>query len=809
MGPQGTKVGSAYIDVTANTDKFRRGMADMDAQAKRSTASVRTEIDKTDAKIKGMTGSVGMLSSAMAAIGGVAAAGQLIKIADTFTQMRGRLSLVVKEGENLLDVEEKLYQLAIKNRAALEPTVTLYARLRSARADLSSEQTLKIVDTWNKTLVISGASSAGAAAATIQLSQAMAGGVLRAEEFNSIVENNIRAVNLFASSLGVTMGELRALVNEGKVGFDELVKAMTEDAGSVGDEFGKMNMTVGQALTNLQTSMVRFIGLQDQQFEGSKKLAEWIDILAKNFDVLATAILVAGGSVATAFGIGFLSSFAMALRGLAAQMITTGSAAKAMGLAFNFLFLGPWSIAIGAVAAAVGSIAFSFMDLRTPVEKADEAIAKINASLQATDDIVERWKALELQAKIDAIGKSAKDAAKDLGELNAAASRTMARENQNAQVNTASLDARLSQQQIAVYQAQLDFLNEEIWMNAGGDDFKQKRGGTTEIKAMEAKLYAAQSAMNAALQRAQDLASMPLEYFGAAPAKPKGKPAPSTPTVITELSGEYTALENYERSLADIRKATAEGAVGGNRAILKSMRDYIDAGGSVRRVLEDVKALSGDMLDPVTIAMINQMIDATRVLDTISVPNDVDEVPITTDQPGAWDDFEQRIADATKFGLMNAIETGDWGDAFGQILTDVTREALSNALDVLWEALSQIDWGGQGQGWGGFLNMVGSSFAGNRAGGGDVMAGRKYRVGEMGSEWFIPKTDGIIVPQGAQGKSLGAPMQISVGGAQVIIQGDANERTAAMIAESLSAYTRALPQMIDQRVTDRQKRGAY
>lgn len=810
MGPQGTKLGSAFIDVTANTDKFRRGMADMDTQAKRSTASVRNEIEKTDAKIKGMTGSVGMLSQAMAAIGGVAAAGQLIKIADTFTQMRGRLSLVVKEGENLLDVEEKLYQLAIKNRAALEPTVALYARLRSARADLSDEQALKIVDTWNKTLVISGASAGGASAATIQLSQAMASGTLRAEEFNSIVENNTRAVQLFATSLGVTVGELRTLVNEGKVGFDELVKAMTEDAGSVGDEFGKMNMTVGQALTNLQTSMIRFVGLQDQQFEGSKKLAEWIAILAENFDVLARAILVAGASVASAIGGNMIFGMIASLRGLAAQMIATGSAAKALGLAMSWTG-GPWGIALGAIAAAVGSIAFSFMDLRTPVEKADEAIAGVNASLQMTDQIIEQWKAVELQAKIDGIGKSAKEAAGDLDALNAAANAFAMREQRNAQINAANLDARIAQQAIQAYQTQLAFLNEEIWMNAGGDDFKQRRGGATEIKALEAKLYAAQNTMNAALQRAEDLGRMPID-FGLPPKPKPQKAAPTTTTkTITELAGEYTALETYERSLADIRKATAEGAVGGNRAILKSMRDYLDAGGSVRRVLADVKELSGSMLDPTTLAMIDDLILATQTLDAIDVPSEID-IAGGTKAPGAWDDFEQRIADATKFGLMNAIETGDWGEAFGQILTDVTRDALSNALDVLWEALSQIDWGGQGQGWGGFLNMVGSSLGGSfkpMAGGGPVRAGEMLRVGEMGSEWFMPKTDGFIVPHGGFSKSLESPTPIMVGAPVVNVYGNADSVTRTEIAETLGAFSRSLPTIIDQRVTDRQKRGAY
>lgn len=808
MGPQGTKVGSAYIDVTANTDKFRRGMAEMDAHAKRGTAGVRSEIEKTDARIKGMTGSIGMASTALAAFGGIAALGSLVKVADTFTQMRGRLSLVVKEGENLLNVEEKLYQLAIKNRAALEPTVALYARLRAARSDLSDAQALKIVDTWNKTLVISGASAGGAAAATIQLSQAMAGGVLRAEEFNSIVENNVRAVQLFASSLGVTMGELRTLVNEGKVGFDQLVKAMTDDAASVGDEFGKMGMTVGQALTNLQTAMIRFVGLQDQQFNGSKQLAEWIGILADNFDILATAILAAGASVASALGTGLLFSLVGSITTLAKQLLAAGSAAKAFGMAMTWLG-GPWGVALGAAVAALGAVVVSLRDVRSEAEKAEDHISEANEALARTDEIVRQWELDQAAADIDAVATSSEDAAASIDAMNEAMTRSnrqMLIDIQTLKARQLQLDIIKAQEELAAGSKTIDFIDPYGTNPIGGLTTKTPY----ELEAIRQRIDALKKAQADALSRADTLGQIPVGRFGGDKVTPRAAAAPSGPTgsrTITELAGDYTALENYERNLADIRKASAEGAEGGNRAVLRAMREYLEAGGNVRRVLTDVKELSGSMLDPATLAMIDDLIMATQTMETINVPSEIEPPGVPNET--AWQYYEQRVAEATKFGLLSAIETGEWGDAFGQILTDVTREALSNALDVLWEALAQIDWGGEGQGLGGFLNMVGSSFAGSRASGGDVTAGRKYRVGELGSVWFIPKTDGYIVPNGATGKTLGAPMQINVEGAQVIIQGDASERTAAMIAESLAAYTRALPGMIDGRVRDRQLRGDY
>jgi len=725
MIAQGTKVGAAYIAITAQTDKFRQGMADMEAQAKRATAGVRSEIDKTDSKIRGMTGSVGMLTQAMAAIGGFAAAGQLVRIADSFTQMRGRLGLVVKEGENLLDVEEKLYQLAIKNRAALEPTVALYSRLRSARSDLTDAQALKIVDTWNKTLVITGANAGGAAAATIQLSQAMAGGVLRAEEFNSITENNIRAVQLFASSLGVGMGELRAMVNDGKVGFDELVKAMTEDAGDIGDEFNSMSMTVGQALTNLQTAMVRFVGLQDQQFEGSKKLAEWVGILADNFEILATAILVAGASVAVALGYGVLFGLVNSMMALAKALTVAGGAAKAFGLAMAWLG-GPWGIVLGAAAAALGSIAFSFIDIRSEAEKADDRLREFEASLKANENIIKQWEVAQAADELKGLGDAAKAAAVDVDALNT----SLLRNEKQMKVDTLTLQARVASMDAIPMQRELDFLKSPKWVSdeLGGRQSDQTVGNAQQIKAMEDRIARQKGMVDALLAQANALASIPLG-FGDVAAKPKKE---EKKKAIAELTGYYSDLEKLERSLADIRDAEAKGATGASRAAVQAMLDYLEATGDVLTVLQRMKDLSGGILSAGDAALIDKFVDASifaSVAETargLAAPSSNDLPTYTFAGEQAWASFEQRVAEATKYGLMTAIETGEWGDAFGQILTDVTREALSNAIDVLWEALAAIEWDGKSKGWGGFLNMAGAAIGGSfksRAGGGPVNAG--------------------------------------------------------------------------------------
>lgn len=683
MQSKGTKVGSAYIDITAKTDQYRREMADMQARGQKSTDAVRSSMRKLDMETKGLTGSVHGLKAGLVAIGGIAAAGQLIKIADGFTQMRGRLSLVVKEGENLAAIEDKLIQLAMKNRAALEPTVSLYARLRSARADLSDEKVQKIVDSWNKTLVVSGASAGGAAAATMQFSQAMAGGVLRAEEFNSIVENNIRAVKLFAESLGVNMGQLRAMVNEGKLGFDELVKALTEDAGAVGAEFDSMGMTVSQALTNVETATTVLIGNIDQTLGASGGIASFINLLA-----------------------GALGDLTAAMQG--------------------------------------------------PIVQAENALAKMRAANKAVlDDQPMLLAAHEtLREAIESQGVAAEETARM--ELDAIA-RRIAKNKELAGTYKLIAGAKLAEAEAALRAAEGN-LDQTVHGRTSLTWRQLEAIQMPEIARKQAAGGVLSDSENRTLQRRAARAEFEAQ--------------------VAELRKVMDDIEKGIGTLPEVANTPPRGTAA--VVALQQYRDMTDYG------------VSDESID--------------------GLPSARDMIPdlgeVTADQnQQAWTAFEGRIADATKYGLLSAIETGDWGDAFAQTLTDLTREALSNAIDVLWQALDQIDWGGQGRGVSGFINMVGGSFK-PMASGGSVKAGEMLRVGELGSEWFMPKTDGYIIPNGGM-KTLGAPMAVSVGDTHLHVNGLANGVTPDQLASVLEAHSRALPGLIDARVKDRRRRGDY
>lgn len=95
-----------------------------------------------------------------------------------------------------------------------------------------------------------------------------------------------------------------------------------------------------------------------------------------------------------------------------------------------------------------------------------------------------------------------------------------------------------------------------------------------------------------------------------------------------------------------------------------------------------------------------------------------------------------------------------------------------------------------------------------RPGGG--AANRRYRVGEMGSEWFVPNTDAVIIPnmdRTAQTGELRDSSGVNVGGTVINIAGKADAQAIAALRQEIAAHRHALPAAIDARVQDRIKRG--
>lgn len=216
-------------------------------------------------KIKGIAMSMG------AAFG----AKKIIDLADTMTQTKARLDLMNDGLQTTEQLQNKIMESANRSRASYQTTADAVSKLGLMAKDAfsSTDEIIAFSEQINKQFTIAGTSAAGVDAAMLQLTQAMASGVLRGEELNSIFEQAPTIVQAIADHLEVPIGSIRAMAAEGQITADIVKQAMFATADETNAKFAQMPMTFGQVITMIQNMLL-------QTFEPVIQLigrgAEWI-----------------------------------------------------------------------------------------------------------------------------------------------------------------------------------------------------------------------------------------------------------------------------------------------------------------------------------------------------------------------------------------------------------------------------------------------------------------------------------------------------------------------------------------------------
>lgn len=246
--------------------------------------------------VKDLASQVGELKQlALGALGftGLAAGVQtVVRTADEIAGLNARLRLATASQGEFNRAQAELAQIAQRNQAPLNATVTLYTRLDGAVRALKGGQAeaLKITEAVALSLRITGASAAESSSTILQFSQAMASGVLRGEEFNAINEAAPRLLQALADGLGRPKGELKALAEQGKLTADVVGNALIGQLGRLEREAQGLPQTVGGAVQNLQNRFTQFVGSSKEIQGAMVALAGAINLVADNIGPLLAAL---------------------------------------------------------------------------------------------------------------------------------------------------------------------------------------------------------------------------------------------------------------------------------------------------------------------------------------------------------------------------------------------------------------------------------------------------------------------------------------------------------------------------------------
>lgn len=265
------------------------------------------------------------LKNIVFAVGAAMGVDTVIRYSDAWTTVTNKLANVRKESESLADVQSRVFSIAQNSNSSLEATATLYSRLELATKKLvkSGEELGGITETINKAMIVSGATSAEAAGAIVQLAQGLSAGALRGDEFNSVNEAAPRLMQAVADSLGVTRGELRGYAAQGQLTSEVIIKAMREQADAIDAEFSRMNATFEQKGVKAYNNMVKSIGENNDLASATSAAGDALLGLSENVDT----VVLAGEVMAAVYGAKLVGSLATATQSKIATAIASRSLA--------------------------------------------------------------------------------------------------------------------------------------------------------------------------------------------------------------------------------------------------------------------------------------------------------------------------------------------------------------------------------------------------------------------------------------------------------------------------------------------------
>lgn len=412
--------GTIVYEVDMDTARLLQGRRDVDA----ALNGLNGSMGRLEASVSRTERSIGSMERTMSSLSGVAkglmaalSVQQVAQYADAWVTVNNKLANAVRPNEQLADVTQRIFDISQKTMSSLDATAALYGRLERATrsAGTSTEDLTRIVTTINQGLAVSGATAEEASSTMVQLSQALASGVLRGEEFNSISENGSRLAVGLADSLGVTVGQLRAMAAQGQLTTDVVVKGLLSQGDQIAKEFANTTMTMGQAFAVATNNVTKFVGESSTIKSAYNGFNSTIVTLSQNLDVLAGAFvglgLLMGSRFAGALSLATAAQVKNTIASIASAKASAESAATAEAEAAAKLRIAQAdkSAAVSALNLAQARLNVIKATAASQVEEVKLATAEA-ASIRTNIALIESEKALEtqrLKAQISTQGRIA------------------------------------------------------------------------------------------------------------------------------------------------------------------------------------------------------------------------------------------------------------------------------------------------------------------------------------------------------------------------------------------------------------------
>lgn len=313
-----TGVGTASDRLSAQGKAGAQGLSVLDTvtgQLNNKLKQTKTELNSVSQQLNGFKSQL----LGFTAIAGVSLGAKSILLdADAMNSYQARIKLVSRTNNEAKGTFRELMDISNETGNAFKSTAELYTRVYRALGDkANSAELLQFTRTLQQMVVVSGALPEEAKSAIIQLSQGLASGTLRGEEFNSVAEQMPIFLEVLQKSLGKTRAELRKMAEDGELTPQIILSATKEAAAEIEKQYQSMPLTIGRAGAHFGNAWTEYLNKTDNAISLTATVAAAISGLANNLDLFGNVALVVAAVVASRFVAGMVQSAAAMARNAA------------------------------------------------------------------------------------------------------------------------------------------------------------------------------------------------------------------------------------------------------------------------------------------------------------------------------------------------------------------------------------------------------------------------------------------------------------------------------------------------------------
>lgn len=292
--------GSIFYEVDMDTSRLLAARREVDA----ALNGLSGNMGRLEASVNRTERSIGSMERTMSSLSGVAkgllaalSVQQVASYSDAWTELNNKVANSVRTGESQAEVMQRIFDVSQATQSSLNGTATLYARLeRGTRTyNTSAEDLTRLTTIINQGFAVSGATAQEAENAIIQLSQGIASGVLRGEEFNSVSEQGSRLMVALADSMGVSIGQLRAMAAQGQLTTDVVVKGLLSQGDAIGKEFANTTVSIAKGLQVAGNNVTKFFGENSTVKSFAAGFRDSVISVSENLEVLSGALIIVAG----------------------------------------------------------------------------------------------------------------------------------------------------------------------------------------------------------------------------------------------------------------------------------------------------------------------------------------------------------------------------------------------------------------------------------------------------------------------------------------------------------------------------------